>query len=514
VAEFQALSGVYIKFGQLLATRPDLLPPEVGAALDDLFDEVPPEPLSQSRLTLAEDWPDDIASGVDAIDETPIAGASFASVYKGRLKDGTTVAIKVQRRDILALTLHDLRVIRLCARLIDFSGILGRFRLSQFVDEFETWTHEELDYVREARHMEYLRQHLPPNSQIVIPRVFWQYSSTRVLVMDYLEGTWLTTLTRAESQSAANKALARKVFQEFMFQIFELGFYHADPHPGNLCVLADDRIGLIDFGIVGSASKSMRRTQLDLLWAMQRSDLEDAFQAVLNLSVVPQDADVERFRRAFERNLTQWLLMQYQPQLPPALRGGMRLMFVNLSAAGRCGIQIKSRAARYYRTLMVLENVALRIDSAFHQQHELSRYFRERFVRNLIADGRPRENIQWMAGSWHRIEGLLRQLMADTDAPVPTSRLNRTALVAGRLAKLGSRALIAIGLLSLALVAAATVAPDFYNALAARPGLDGVLVERLGTISAGAAAIAAALLLRWTARLLWIHADEPGPYLY
>jgi predicted unusual protein kinase regulating ubiquinone biosynthesis (AarF/ABC1/UbiB family) len=258
----------------------------------------------------------------------------------------------------------------------------------------------------------------------------------------------------------------------------------------------------------------MRRTQLDLLWAMQRSDLEDAFQAVLNLSVVPQDADVERFRRAFERNLTQWLLMQYQPQLPPALRGGMRLMFVNLSAAGRCGIQIKSRAARYYRTLMVLENVALRIDSAFHQQHELSRYFRERFVRNLIADGRPRENIQWMAGSWHRIEGLLRQLMADTDAPVPTSRLNRTALVAGRLAKLGSRALIAIGLLSLALVAAATVAPDFYNALAARPGLDGVLVERLGTISAGAAAIAAALLLRWTARLLWIHADEPGPYLY
>jgi len=397
VGGFQRLGGVYIKFGQLLAMRPDLLPRGLTRALESLLDSVPPEALAASRQTLCEELgADSLDAAFVRFDPVPIGAASFGVVYRAVLASGAEVAVKVQRRGIDRLVVADLALLRIFATVMDLTGRMRRFNVSDFVADFAAWTRDELDYRREARVMTWLRQQHADTPGIFIPRVEWSLTTARVLVSTYLEGVWVTAIgpdTRQRLPLAVRQEAARQLAHALLRQIFEFGIFHADPHPGNLCVLADGRVGLIDFGIVGTLSSDLQLNQLGLLAAVQRQDLDAAFEAILRVLHVPPDARLREFRRRFDRNINDWLLAQLEP-FQADERSASVLLLNNFEAARDCGLSFEPLAVRYYRTFLVLDHVARELDPDFNVIDLMHAYLLDRFrrarskaSRDSLADG-------------------------------------------------------------------------------------------------------------------------------
>lgn len=384
------LSGVFIKFGQILSMRPDLLPQDVVVKLQELLDSVPPEDVGTSLATLrAELGINDWREIFSEFDMEPLAAASFATVYAAKLKDDRRVAVKIQRANAHGLVNRDTIALRVVAAAIDALGVLKRFLLSNFVSDFVEWTKEELDYRREGRHIERLRAMHADNDRVVIPQVHWLYTTERVLVVDMLDGVWFSELlNRAKSGDLAGadyEEVARTLFRVIMEQMFEHGVFHADPHAGNLCLLADGRIGLIDFGIVGYLNEQLRKHQLELLVSINSENLDEAYQALTQLLHIPPDANVRLFRRLLDRNMRSWVLLQGQEGLDASARSAGKLLLENFQAARDSGISFTRDAARYYRAFIVLDSIIISLNPGFNYRAELVRYLTARARRRKLS---------------------------------------------------------------------------------------------------------------------------------
>lgn len=494
---FMQLAGVYIKFGQILAMRPDLLPEEITEPLDSMFDRVPAEDLKFARETIQHELGDKASDILQKIQPQYIAAASFATVYRTQLPSDRWVAVKVQRHNIDRIVRRDLATLRRVARIIDLSGQLKRFRLSRFVAEFARWTAEELDYKREAQHMEYLRANQLANSIMAIPAIEWGYTSRRVLTMEYFEGVWLTDRSNlATIPAAARSDYAAEMFESFMHDIFELGFFHADPHPGNVCILSGGGIGLIDFGIVGFASEQMRRSQSELIWAIQRNDISAAFDAVQRVLEVPPDADLDGFQSCFENNVRSWHLLQYQPNASASERSGGSLLLANFQAAREFGLTFNYNAVRYYRAFILVDAIVTRLDAGFNQIDALSSYFQGRFLRQRASKLFSRLSsfdVEMVAAARleRMINGIERIVSTSAD-DVISSAINQTFLRISRIAHGLARALCVIGIIAIIAAIVARFWPFGWDA------------RHLFAISLGL--LFASLILSWTSRMTWIHA--------
>ncbi len=376
------LGGVYVKLGQLLSTRPDLVEPVVSKELEALLDKCPPEPLRDSIWTIHAEL------GLAADAEPPfvllgeISSASFGCVYRIKLRSGQVAAIKVLRRGIDTQTRNDLRFLGRLAGVLDLLAITHRYRMADWIDELQRWTAEELDYRLEARKMTYIAKSLRRVGGVKIPRVIWPLTTRRLLTMEYLEGRWLSndhaSLNKAELSHAASL-----LFQAFLYQIFEVGFYNADLHKGNLCLLPDGRVGMVDFGITGFASQQTRQRHLGLVTAFQKGAIDEAFAAILEISFVPPDADLAGFKRHFEHEYHDWFLRTMQPDFPAYERGAGSLMLAIFRRAYECAIVIDSEVVRYYRAFSIVDGVVNSLDSTFSQHDEIGRYLRARLRRQI-----------------------------------------------------------------------------------------------------------------------------------
>jgi ubiquinone biosynthesis protein len=246
------LGPTFVKFGQLLSTRPDVVPPDIVAELRSLQDDVSPFPFAQVRHVVEEELGLTLEQAFVSFDETPIAAASIGQVHRATLPNGDEVVVKVQRPNAprqvesdLALLYQAARLIRERVRALDFIDV------NELVDEFARFIRQELDYKLEARHAETFRRDFEGSDDVVVPKVYWDYSGARMLTLQYLEGVQLADLDLASTPLEERRELAYRVTQTWMEMIFRNGFFHADPHPANVLVLAGGRIGLVDFGLVG-----------------------------------------------------------------------------------------------------------------------------------------------------------------------------------------------------------------------------------------------------------------------
>ena len=262
---------------------------------------------------------------------------------------------------------------------------------------------------------------------IRLPRVFWSLTRRRVMVQEYLPGMWFTDqVGMGELDDGTRERLAQIVADGLFYQIFEVGFFHSDPHPGNLCYMEDGRVGLVDFGIVGQATEFMKESQLDLLWAVQNADTEAAYQAVLRVSQVPPDADLARFRRLFERNLLDWLLLRNQPNLTARQRSASSLMLANFNAARGCGIMLKADTARYYRSVLLIESVTNLLNPRFDLPVELRRYFQKRFLREAERTAQQMlDPFASLVSASQTVAHVTRKLKGLLDAAVPRPERHR-----------------------------------------------------------------------------------------
>jgi ubiquinone biosynthesis protein len=246
------LGPTFVKFGQLLSTRPDVVPPDIIVELRGLQDDVRPFPYSDVEQTISEDLGQPIERLFTEFDPEPLAAASIGQVHRATLPNGRRVVVKVQRPDAPRKIEADLTLMYQAARLAkERIRALDFIDVNEIVDEFGRSIRQELDYRLEARNAEVFHRDFAGHPHVAVPRVYWTYTRSRVLTLEYLEGVQLADLELEAWSLEQRRHLAYLVTETWMTMIFRNGFFHGDPHPANILVLSPERIGLVDFGLTG-----------------------------------------------------------------------------------------------------------------------------------------------------------------------------------------------------------------------------------------------------------------------
>ncbi|HMQ31982.1 MAG TPA: AarF/UbiB family protein, partial [Chloroflexaceae bacterium] len=264
-----ALGPTFVKLGQALSTRPDLLPPEFVHELGKLQDTVPPFPAEVAVATIEESLGHPIGELFAQFDREPLAAASLGQVHSAVLHSGERVVVKVQRPDIAGRINTDLAILADLAALAQERLPFGRqYNLVELVWEFSATLRAELDYHREGRNAERFRHLFGQSEGVHIPRIYWAYSHARVLTSERLYGLKLTDRAALAAAGIDPAGLARNCLQLILSEIFTYGFFHSDPHPGNFFALPGEVLGVVDFGKVGSLDRATTRALLLLLAAL------------------------------------------------------------------------------------------------------------------------------------------------------------------------------------------------------------------------------------------------------
>ncbi|MFC7251341.1 ABC1 kinase family protein [Halomicroarcula sp. GCM10025324] len=284
------LGPTFIKLGQLLSTRPDILPPEYVEEFSALQDRVPPAEWAQAKTVLEEDL-GPLEERFDEFETEAISGASLGQVYRAEV-DGEPVAVKIRRPGIEDLVEADLRVIRWSLPLIMyFVGDARSFSLETLADEFSKTIREEMDYEREARMLTEIRGNFLENDRIRIPTVRESHSTRRVLTMEYLPGTKINDIDDLDDRGIDRTELAETLQRAYLQMIIDDGVFHADPHPGNLAVQADGTLVFYDFGMSGRVDPFVQDKIVDFYAAVADQDIDGILDALIEMGTLSPEAD-------------------------------------------------------------------------------------------------------------------------------------------------------------------------------------------------------------------------------
>ncbi len=284
------LGPTFIKLGQLLSTRPDILPPEYLTEFARLQDDVPPADWERARKVIEEEL-GPIDEQFDDFDTDSISGASLGQVYVARIGDDS-VAVKVRRPDVERLVEADLRVIRwLLPLLMWFVDEARSFSLETLADEFAKTIREEMDYEREAAMLTEIQENFASDERVRIPAVVESHSTGRVLTMEYVGGTKITNLDRLDEQGVDRTELAEHLQRTYLKMIIEDGVFHADPHPGNLAVTDDGTLVFYDFGMSGYVDPFIQDRIVDFYGAIARRDIDAILDALTEMGTLSPEAD-------------------------------------------------------------------------------------------------------------------------------------------------------------------------------------------------------------------------------
>jgi len=293
------LGGLMIKLGQFFSTRVDVLPQAVTKELASLQDEVQPVDFAAIRQEAEAEFGRPLEEIYERLEETPLAAASLGQVHCGRLAGGQTVAVKIQRPGIEELVDTDLKAVR---RVIDLIKLLTDWEkyadFDAIFSEFSATVHEELDYIHEGHNAETIAANLADDREVIIPKIHWEHTTRRVLTMEFEEGMKITDYEGLAKAGVNRHDLAIRLLQIYVKQILVNGFFHADPHPGNLFVTPAGRIILIDFGMVGVISMPLRESLVQLAQAMIQRNYDQVVTLLKKVGFLRRGADAELLAKA------------------------------------------------------------------------------------------------------------------------------------------------------------------------------------------------------------------------
>ena len=295
----ERLGPIFVKFGQMLSTRPDLLPEDIAVELAKLQDCVPPFPGAVAKCIVETAYGASLESVFSDFDLTPAASASIAQVHFARLHDGTEVAVKVLRPDIGKIIARDLELMYALARLaLRYSPEARRFRPVEVVDEYNNVIHSELDLAIEAGNASRLRMNFADSNLLYVPRVFWDYTRREVLVMERIDGIPISNVEALRAAGIDMRRLAHNGVEIFFTQAFRDGFFHADMHPGNIFVSPAGQYRAVDFGIMGTLSDQDKLYLAQNLLGFFHRDYRAIAAAHVQAGWAPADTRVEEFEAA------------------------------------------------------------------------------------------------------------------------------------------------------------------------------------------------------------------------
>jgi ubiquinone biosynthesis protein len=370
------LGPTFIKLGQMLSTRGDLLPPEYIAELKTLLDAAPPVPVDQIVPQIERELGAPLPELFADFDREPIASASIGQVHRATLPGGESVVVKAQRPGVAQVIDADLDLLLRQARFLESrSALLREYRLAALTEELSQALRDELDYVIEGRNADRFRSNFKDDPQVVIPKVYWEFTTRRVITLEALNGIKLSQPDLLRESGTDIPTMARLVVGVYLEQVFEHGFFHGDPHPANIFILSEDRIGLVDFGTVGYITPPLRDDLVDLFLALLDQDVESILRSVLKIGLVNQVVNQEALRRDIMRLLTRY----YGRALEEVRMNEM--MEEVFRVAFRHRIAMPPDLALLAKTLVELEGVGRSLDPQFVLAEEV-----RPFAQKLIAE--------------------------------------------------------------------------------------------------------------------------------
>ncbi len=377
--DLEALGPTFIKLGQVLSTRADLLPAPYLESLSRLQDNVEPFTFGEVEQIITEELGVRISKIFPDFATTPIAAASLGQVHRARLRDGREVVVKVQRPHVREQIADDLEALAEMAGFADAHTEAGRrYRFTLILDEFHKSLWRELDYRQEANNLKTLAANLAEFPLIVVPQPYEDFTTSRVLTMDYIAGKKITDLPPIARLDYDGTILAEQLFQAYLKQILVDGFFHADPHPGNVFLTDDYRVALLDLGMVGHMSSRLQEDLLQLLIAVSTGRSNEAASLALKISQVPENFD----RAAFRREIAD-LVGTHQLVTLAQLQVGTLMLRLN-QIAGAHALLVPPELTMLGKTLLNLDLIGRTLDPEFDPNAAVRRHAAELWQRRAL----------------------------------------------------------------------------------------------------------------------------------
>ncbi|RZM75254.1 ABC1 kinase family protein [Leptolyngbya iicbica] len=416
------LGPTFIKVGQALSTRPDLIRKDFLEELTKLQDQLPPFSTPLAMMILEKELgysPEEIYS---RISPEPVAAASLAQVYRARLYTGEEVAIKVQRPRLLPVLTCDLFIMRFAAQSLGWLLPLNLGHdLTLIVDEFGTKLFEEIDYLNEGRNAELFAANFQNDPTVKVPNIFWRYSSPKVLTLEWIEGFKLTDVGSIQAASLDTDTLIEVGVTTSLQQLLEYGFFHADPHPGNLFAMADGRMAYIDFGMMDQLNQETKETLVDALVHLINQDYAALANDFVKLGFLTPDTDIEPIIPALETVLGEALGAKVRDfNFKTITDRFSELMY-------EYPFRVPAKFALIIRSLVTQEGVALSLNPDFKIVDIAYPYVARRLLKGETPSLRRRLlEVLFKDGKfqWQRLENLLQIARSDEDFDIlPTASL-------------------------------------------------------------------------------------------
>lgn len=351
------LGTTFIKLGQILSTRPDLLPKDIIVELEKLQDRIPPFPYEEVKEHIEEEFGAPIEEIFECFHQESLAAASIGQVHRACLKNGKECVVKVRRPGIESVVEVDLEILFDLARLAESRSALSRhYHLVEIVEEFTWGLKRELDYSVEGRNAERLDKNFLQEEDIKVPKVYWDYSSSKILTMEYVEGIKLSNFKLLDELGYNKRTIAENLSKAILKQILLDGFFHADPHPGNLFVQKDNKICFMDFGLMGYLSDERKKQVIKLVLALVRKDSIKIVKSILEMGSLSKGTDIDKLKKDMDMLIS----LYYSVPLSKINIGEVITEVLELAFTHK--VQIPSELTLMAKTFIILEGVLKELD--------------------------------------------------------------------------------------------------------------------------------------------------------
>lgn len=471
----EEMGGAWIKLGQALALRFDLLPAAYCLELFKLLNNSVPFPYSDVREIIKEElhrYPEEIFTEFEA---APFAAASIGQVHRATLPSGNRVAVKVQRPKIGQILRIDINFMYFLSRMISLVPLLGTSSARECIREFERWTLRELNYLIEARNAHYLSKNAQRDDREHNAKIYWEYTTARVLTSELIDGVPLVDIIyaiRSEDREYLREKgfakddlehIARNIAWNAFNQVYQHGYFHADLHPANLFVLPNHAIAYVDFGIVGKLSEDVRQSIIHFAWHLYLGHIGEALTEFLNWVIPSRNTDVETMRQELKDVLEDYIFSMDGPRNSSRAQARTEFIRRTLHCVRANSMVISAPFVLHFKALITATRIVYELSPNYDLQHSINRFFRKMVKQELIEAIGPLEIGKTLFHYGFRLRRALRSIEEQLEAAKyrqPSTVLRRVVIP------------FAIGAVLLSIAVSFTALDSFYVLLL---GLTGIL---------------------------------------
>lgn len=453
--DLEALGPAYVKLGQFFSTRSDMLPEQYVEVLQRLQDKVKPFDFKTVKEIVESEIGMRFSKAFQEFDEEPLGSASIGQVHKAVLKNGKVVVVKIQRPNIREEIGDDIDAFKEIAQfLTDHTEFGKKFMLASMIEEFKKSVLRELDYRNEIQNLKILSKNLKEFKNIIVPLPVEDYSSSKVLTMDIIKGTKVTSVSPLKKLELNGKTLAETVFKAYMKQIMIDGFYHSDPHPGNVFVTHDNKIALLDLGMVGYVSNEMQTNLLHIVLAIGDGRGDEVADYALKIGNLGDEID----KQSFKSKISELVARQRTTSLENLEIGRIILEVTKL--CGENDITLPNEFAMLGKTLLNLDKVGKILDPSFNPNESIRKNADDLMRKKLLQSSTSKKSYDVLLDSKEFFEKLPSRVnsildkVSNNEIEVKVKSIDEVYLMNG-LQKIANR--IAIGLILAALIIGASI---------------------------------------------------------